>query len=453
MCRTLLLIVAVLLFVPLSVTAQEESSCPPPTDNPAPTLTYESLNGEDLSQDISTQILSYLNGVGSSAGLLEALENIFVEDIPLITAQVFESDITGDNELNVLVNVNFSYGGGYDNVLALFGCADGQYIWLNSHHSYIWYHTNEDPPTSIIFISDMNNNQRPEIVRRQTFVQQKFQEAVTIFEWNGTELIQTFTTGYSLGFFGDVVLENADNNEDTLELIVDDRWGFGQATAGAVIEITEWRDVQRTYAWDGDAYTLICKVFVNDAESRPGLLNAEAHRGCGNIEAAMEIYQSLFDNPDLAANYISFPADTDDYENTPNLSNAYLRAFLYYRIIQFHLLNGSIEDAQTTLDLALSEYVVGQRGYQYVAMANTLLETYLDTNDLNAACDAAEITFNQIRENGDDPGIPYFTGDNGEYNALPFYLYNGVTFAPDPDNMFDVPDDIADMVDFPICIQ
>ena len=100
----------------------------------------------------------------------------------------------------------------------------------------------------------MNADGRPEIVSRESVVFQKFEEAVRIYEWDGETLAQTFSSGYSLGFFDDVRIENVDDRPETLELVIGDRWAYGQAVATAVIELIRVRPVEEIYGWDGEGY-------------------------------------------------------------------------------------------------------------------------------------------------------------------------------------------------------
>ena len=66
------------------------------------------------------------------------------------------------------------------------------------------------------------------------------------------------------------------------------------------------------------------------------------------------------------------------------------------------------------------------------------------------ACEAAESAFNSVRDTDADPPIPYYVDDPTGWVA-PFYFDSGKAYNANPDNLFDVPDDIGNIVFIPIC--
>jgi len=63
-------------------------------------------------------------------------------------------------------------------------------------------------------------------------------------------------------------------------------------------------------------------------------------------------------------------------------------------------------------------------------------------------------TFFETLHSADDPKIEYFTErlDDETIIKYGFYDYSGHRYSSDPDNIFDVPDDIDGMVKIPICL-
>jgi tetratricopeptide (TPR) repeat protein len=416
--------------------------------------------GDDLGDFFTPHVVDYLNITGSPAGLEDAIIVSSDPEQPMVTVQSFEADITGDGESNLLVSVTSRWGGVYNNLIAVYACSDGMYITLGILSFSDFFNFSDDPPTTIVAVTDMNNNQRPEIVQRRGGAVQKFEEIIDIFEWNDGEMVQTFSTDYSYGAFNSVDVMDVDEVADTLELVVGDGWGYGQATALSINEIVRWRPIERTYAWDGDTYAEICHVFNDSPTTRfETLHSAETQWACGDYDTAMANYQALLDNDE----WESWPwtigldlSDVDDVEAyVSELESAYLRAFAYYRIVQLQLIDDNVDAALETLDAAQTDYVIGQQGYQYVAMTAALVEAFEETDDLAAACVEAEMVYEQVRENGDDPGIAYAPPEEyaGTSFQFPFYWDSGKVNSSNPDDMFNAPPDIADMLSFPICIQ
>lgn len=461
MTRVVTMMILLLVFlIPQPSNAQESSACHEPTGTAPPAFEYEFESSEDLGEIFSPQIVDYLHTTGSTEGMVEAIGELSDEDQPLIDAQVFEADLTGDGEVNVLVSVNVTWGAGYNNVLAVFGCVDNAYQTLSTLTSGDFFDIGGAPPTTIVSVADMNGNHRPEIAQRRGLVQQKYLEAVNIYEWNERELVEVFTTGFSLGYFDSVAVVDNDNDSETLELVIGDRWGYGQATAYAVIEIVRWRPIQVEYGWDGETYDLTCQFFTDDPTTRfETMHSAETHRACGHYDEAMERYQELLNNPDLAAWASAFALEPLEIEDmgafAAELENAYVRAFSYYRLAQLHLLEGDVEAAQSMLEMAQAEFSVGEHGYQYVAMTEALVNHFNESNDLGEACNVAEMRYNEVRESGDDPGIPYFVVEysDGMISQSPFYWDSGKINSSDPDDIFNVPASVSDMIQIPICIN
>jgi hypothetical protein len=71
---------------------------------------------------------------------------------------------------------------------------------------------------------------------------------------------------------------------------------------------------------------------------------------------------------------------------------------------------------------------------------------------MNTACEAAEDAFNTVRDTEQDPPIPYFINDGTTW-TFPFYFNSGKSYSADPDNLFNVPADVADIVFTPVCLE
>ena len=172
-------------------------------------------------------------------------------------------------------------------------------------------------------------------------------------------------------------------------------------------------------------------------------------------------YQQLFDdvaleswsNPYSSLPPLAYPESLEERsarsQYASDLERDYLWAFAGYRLVQLALHNQQLQIAQTTLQTLQTNSQPGDHGHVYVMMAEALLQNYEVTNDLELACQAAAVAFNNIRVS-DDPGIEYFDEPGMDYD---FYYATGVHYGSNPDNLFAVPRDIEAMINIPICLQ
>ena len=439
--------------------SDDVNTCRQPTGRAVPPFSYQYESGEDLAAKWNPQILDYLNATGSDDGLAEAMQAAQPEPNaqPTITVEIVEIDVTGDGEINLLVNLNLAWGAGYNRVLVLYGCSRRRYELLGSIVGGDFYDSHADrPPTLLAKVVDMNANGRPEIISREITVTQKFLEAVRIYEWDGEALAQTFDSGYSLGFYSNIQIEDADNDPNTLELLIADSYGYGTGVAFAVIEISRWRPVQDVYVWDGGNYIKTCRYFTDDPFTLfETLHSAESHRACGDLDNALRYYQRMINDPMLQSWEMAFDYDLDaplsDTVAT-HVERAYLTAFAHYRIAQIHLTMGNNEAAREIAAQAQAAFPGGEQGHQYATMTSALVAQYEQSNHMAAACLAAANALPQARTDGSDPGIDpeqvYYDHNLG----WGFYYYSGFNYSSDPHNIFAVPQDIRSMISIPICL-
>lgn len=476
MKRWMMVLILLLLVVP--VQAQSDSStCGSGSGQPAPVLTAsEEADPTHFAEHFNTSILDYLNTTGSSDGLEAALiatTGQAANTVPATYAQVLQSDITGDSSDDVLVNLAINYGAGFNSVLSLFGYVDATYTLLGSVSGSDWTASSTESPTRVLYAVDINNNQRREIfLKTEYLLGQKYGEGLTIYEWDGSVLKSMFSYGPDLGGLSHIRLEDKDSDPATLEFTIGDVYGYGESVAMAVIEITHWRPIDVEFQWDGNAYQHDCIIFSD----QPGTLyemlhSAEALARCGRYDEAVADYQLLIEGdllawaeiddgpPWSALPFLIYPETVSDKKAyAAELEQAYLSAFATYRIAQLALLKGDEEGARNGLQFAKLDSrpgsQVGSPGYEYFSAATTLVESYHETQNMKQACAAAQVTFNEVRANGDDPGITYYADTfDGQTMPYPFYRSSDIVYSPNPDNLFDVPQDISDVVSIPFCLE
>ena len=131
--------------------SQGNTACPQPTGADAPAIRYQPEKDENLSEKFDSQILAFLNTTGSSDGLQAAILRDYQQGtLPALSADVVESDLTGDGLSDVLVNINVAYGGGFSRVMAVYGCTQQRYVLLDSQETSNLFDTSAGaPPTRI----------------------------------------------------------------------------------------------------------------------------------------------------------------------------------------------------------------------------------------------------------------------------------------------------------------
>lgn len=464
--RIVILLSLVMLFNPIVGVATAYSSaaiCPQPDGKP-PAITYTPDSQDDIKADFAPQILHYLNTTGSAEGLQDALAASNPnQEQPLVQPMVVVSDVTADGTDDVVVDLNLSYGSSYQSLLAVFGCQNGDYVLLDSLVQGDFSDIQLAPSTQIVAVIDMNGDGPQEIITRNYSVSQKVFETVFVYSWKDDKLQQIFSSGYQLGGFGDIEIKNVTGDSRQLELLMGAEYGYGQATAAATIEIFVWRPVNLVYQWDdaGTTLSLFCQYFTDEPTKRYQVLHsAELYASCGMYPQALADYERLIQDDSLegwSGEEITPPiANIKSRDQLVIFSNQaekdYLAAFAYYRMAQIDLITGDSAAASGALKDALAAYPAGSHGYEYVAMLDALIKQYDQSGDLGDACKAASGAFADVRQQGRDPQITYIDDGNQNYgDTYGYYWDSGNIDSPNPDNLFKVPDSIADLLTMPVC--
>lgn len=466
-----LLLVVVMLGGIVPVDAAQDGCSGDTSINPTPislatTGDYEELDVEVLHQEV----IQNLNASGSPEVVAKMVNELDTSDMPLVHAQAIAADVTGDGQTDLLTSIGWSWGATFASYLSLYGCGDG-YELLAHDEFGDW----GSGPTEIAFVHDVNaNGQREILMRYDTLDGQKFAETIRVLEWDGSGVSEVLYLGNTYGGYGNITLNNADDNPATLELIIGYFYDYAQETARGKVEYGALqRPVDIVYGWDGAAYTEQCTYFADSPSHLfMALHSAEVFRRCGYFDHAENVYQQIYSGTGLDGDgvffeplmpwggspYIAYPDGMSNEEKhafAADLEQAYLRAFAGYRLVQLYVQREDLEAAATLVQWLTEEYPVGEHGYVYVAMAAALLDAINGGASVEEACEMAASTFETVSSGDDDPGIDY--QDPGEpfspdFPGL-FYLYAPRSFASNPDNLFEVPENIDGMIPIPICVQ
>ena len=454
----------------LPTRASAHEVCGKTSESIKPQIIYEeNVKYDDPVESLNVQILNYLNGVGSSNGLEDAIESA-TGAVPIITAQVIDADFAGGGKQDILTHINVQFPNSSDEILSLFTCTNKNYTLLDSLDNSVWSDIRDDP-AAIVAAVDLNHNARQDIITRQPFIDgMKGSESLAIYEWNGNSLAPVFRFDPNHPQrFGQITVGDRDKDPSTLELTAQTRYIYEADTALSPVEYSFIRPIEMIYAWDGSGYALQCKYFTDDPTIRLTVLHsAETQLSCGFYDAAIGYYRKLLDDTNLDAEEIQqgilplnfyvpsllYPGSIDSFEKRAqyalDLERSYLRAFAGYRLIQLALNKQESKDAQSLLERLRQDYKPGDHGYIYTAMAITLSENYEKTGNLELACEAAKEKFHAIKANHEDPGLTYPPDEHVTYG---FYFTSGRFYGSEPDNLFDVPDSIRSMIQIPFCLS
>ncbi|MCI0713256.1 MAG: hypothetical protein L0154_24075 [Chloroflexi bacterium] len=467
-----LLMFGLLLTVIMPVHAAQDGCSGDASINPTPislatTGDYEELDVAVLHQEL----IQNLNATGSPEVVAELFNELDTSEMPLIHAQATVADITGDGQTDLLTSIGWSWGATFESYISLYGCEDS-YELLAHDEFGDW----GSGPTEIAYVHDINaNGEREILMRYDTLDGQKSAETIRLLEWGGSGLSEVLYLGNTYGGYGEITLSNADDNPATLELVIGYFYDYAQEMAQGFVEYGALnRPVKIVYGWDGIAYTEQCTYFSdNPTHLFMALHSAEVFRHCGYFDSAEDLYQQIYSGTNLVGDgvffeplmpwggspYIVYPddemSDEEKFAFAADLEQAYLRAFAGYRLVQFYVQRGDFEDATNLVQWLTEEYPVGEHGYGYVAMAFALLDAINSGATADEACEIAASTFDAVSGSADDPGIDF--QDPGEpfspdFPGL-FYLYAPRAFASNPDNLFEVPDNLDGMIPITLCLQ
>jgi tetratricopeptide (TPR) repeat protein len=463
MSRKIVLLFVLLLIFASRVIAQQPFACDKPTGSAPPAIIFHGspTTAQDAKQ-FEDDILHYLTITNSVDGLETALSASMPKgDFSGITAQVIQVDITGDKRSDVLTDVNVDFGPFYEQFLNLITCTDTGYKLLDALTNTELADSGEQPPTAILNVTDINNNHLPDIILYTTHSNGMLPAiSIEIYEWDGKKLAQTFVAGPDLALAPQVGLVARDDNPALPELVLENHYGYGQSVESSIGEIPRWRPIDEVYRWNGTSYDFLCRYFSDQpATFFEALHSAEAFRECGDYDSALADYQQLWDGDQLTpwdegVNIVVPDSVTDPFAYAGTLERAYLRVFAAYRMIQLAIVGHNMQLADSRVTILEIAFPVHQHGYNYAAMAKALLESYQQNGDLTEACNAAEAAYHEAMNTGDDPGLAYYeTPPGSDYDYYGFYQYGDVRLSSDPDNLFDVPAEISDMIHIPVCLE
>ncbi|MFN8531265.1 MAG: hypothetical protein U0670_21900 [Anaerolineae bacterium] len=328
-----------------------------------------------------------------------------------------------------------------------------------------------DTAPVIVYAVDLNGNGVRDLLLNQSIINgQKSATLLNVYEWDGTALTSIWEQDSGYGRYSYLRLFNGDSNPLTMELAVGSHYSYEQETAAATIEYSFTRPIEMRFAWNNNTYALTCQHFTDQPNQRLTILHsAETYLSCGMMREAIADYTRLSNDQGIVGwEYYPLSAYPENltYEQrldyADQLESAYYRAFALFRLMQIsltyteppaavpYLLIGSSETYMSSLS---QSYQPGDHGYVYVVMAEAYLGSFTESGSKETACAAARLAQEQAIASGDEPRITYPTDDAGDMrDRFGFYYANGHRYGANPDDLFNVPDDIDSMISTPLCL-
>lgn len=316
------------LAVPL--VAQTTASCAIPPDENVALGTPVPEDSYIAPRDYQTVLQTFFN----AGGALVDIANHLQLDRPEIWSDwrstTVEQDVTGDGQLDLVVDLLTFFGGeGYEGSTFAFVCDQGVYTsyLIGSYGGWSGVNWDSDEGEGIsrenglVSIQDMNDNGLPEFLIGGTGITDmkgRFMRTYQLYEWNGAGFAALIPVPPDDGFgrlasravnYGGVSAVRDLDGDGTLELILTDRITYwaNDFSAWSILD----RIDEMIWSWNGDQFELICTRSGADPAFRiQALEDGGLFMACGDYAAALAAYERVLNDESLlewteAMNYCS----------------------------------------------------------------------------------------------------------------------------------------------------
>ena len=411
------------------------SKCPTGNSALEPDFT-EQLSAEF--PHLGESILEFLNSGGTPQAVTKALswteqqelspdwsyDSSIENEVEFNHSHLFEQDLTGDGIPEFIVSrVN----------LYIFGCRKERYeILLELENDDF---LNQVASPWIIVIDDLNANDVPEIVVKSYYG--KTGTAFRLFEWQESKFESLIISETQSGYLsepdaiaipiGDVFIDDLDQN-GIKELAFRGSELFTNGLPS--------RGEQYTYSWNGSNYVYTSKEYSKPVYQFEAVQDGDRYSLIGNYEKAISFYQDAIFSDKLdwwssernsyevncfgsKTNCPYFPTppspDPDEYLN--------LAAYSRFRLMLIYILRGWNSDAEVVYNELQNRFPNGQTGYAYAEMANEFWMEYLESGNMEQACNKAI----EYAESNPEKILSYL--GNGDY-AQAYYGEQSLRYTP-----------------------
>jgi hypothetical protein len=370
-------------------------TCPPRRD----ALVVISAPAEDTkgppSRAMEPQIHTFLDSRGSAQHLEQALSMLRFNLQGAVwetKAQVYESDVTGDDVPEVIIGLIFSSDEFEfsDGLLWVYSCSDGAYQKILEEYLGSIQFSEDDGVREVV---DMNQNGLAEIVYSvidNIGAHGYFTRPFYILEWDGDQFVPlieqpafydplTMVT-YATVYNGDGEVLDTDG-DGTLELVLSN--GLAGHYGGPQRRRTD------VFAWNGETYSLVRWEYEPPTYRFQAVQDGDDLTRFGEYERALASYQMAIFDEDLFGWQAGYFLDL--YAPTPPVPDPeerpVLEAYSRYRIVLVHAALENMSAAQTVHDTLLSKFPSGSLGHPYAKMAAVFWSEFTLNEDMSSACD------------------------------------------------------------------
>lgn len=369
--------------------------CPAATETTAAITTPAEDYPGSPSQAMESKIHAYITGHASAQGLQTALSGFRFNlqgDTWITAAQVYETDVTGDQVPEIVLGLLFS-SEAYDfsdGFLWVFSCSEGTYQKILQQNIGSIFYKEEDGLRAVV---DMNQNGLAEIVYSMVdniAAHGYFTRPFTILEWDGIQFQprikhpgfydSTVAVDYATVYNGDGEILDTDG-DGNLELVLSN--GIAGHYGGPQRRRTD------IFAWDGETYSLARWEHEPPSYRFQAVQDGDDATRFGDYDRALAFYQQAIFDEELfgwqAGYFLDLVAPTPpvpDPEERPRLE-----AYSRYRILLVHAVQGNLSAAQVVYDTLQTKFPPGVIGYSYAEMATLFWDEFTRSEEMSSACE------------------------------------------------------------------
>jgi tetratricopeptide (TPR) repeat protein len=366
----------------VTVTPAPKAECPQIDTSIKPeqyfpeTLDYSSFSSA------ADKISEYLNQGGSGQLLFERLKTIYPE-VESTGGYDFR-DVTGD-QVPEFLYIEFYFEG----KLVIFSCADNRFEQIavlsgdHADHAYS------------LEIEDLNMDGVAEVILIGAFCGSFCHDSVYLYASKGQNF--TLVSKARLSPMRQIIIKDLDRN-GTKEIML----SGGDPSCLSCSNLVPQRQRTVIHGWNGKTLVEVSNEFEFPEYRFQAVQDADALAVGGEYESAFELYEEAILNTRLEwwspermeytqALHMSWipdltlpPEPSEDKAEYPRLA-----AYVYYRMMLLHIVQGNEVEAGTTYKTLQEELGNNEYSQLYVAMATDFWDAYQSTHKMYDGCAAA----------------------------------------------------------------
>jgi len=339
---------------------------------------------------------AYLDAGGSADGLRAILAN--ASSINSQWGGVGSFDLTGDGDPETIVSIYDPLGPVFGPVpggaLLIYGCADGLAPLL-------FQDAGQRPLLQVKDVGDLigvGRGGQVATIRSECGAHTCF-DTLDVLGWDGSGFVSLMSDWLQMPYPRYALVDL--DGDPALEI---------QAVGGAIASVGAGpqRTVTELWDWNGAQFVRISHAISPPEYRIHAVHDADDLLLSGNPAGAIEMYNRVIAGDTLKDWLAEVGVEKPD-------DRANLTAYAWYRIMIADAWLGDLASAQAALDRLNADFLAGGPGHAYQQLAQVFWLKYQETNDLGAACQAANSQAND--ETAALDGLNAFGYANRQYVA------------------------------------